>query len=107
VVAYQVLSSDVDDHAAEYATLRAIGYTGGQLSGVVLQQGLLIAAASYAPALLISWYLYGVVEARAVIPIDMDPRIAVPILVLAAAMCAASAVGALRRINAADPADVF
>ncbi len=107
VVAYQVLSSDVADHASEYATLRAIGYTGGRLSVVVLQQGLWIAAAAYVPALLISWGLYEVVEARAVLPIDMDPRIAVPILVLAAAMCAASAVAALRRVNAADPADVF
>lgn len=107
VVAYQVLSSDVDDHAAEYATLRAIGYTGGQLSMVVLQQGLLIAAASYLPAFLISWYLYEVVEARAVIPIDMDPRIAVPVLVAAAIMCAASAVAALHKVNQANPADVF
>jgi len=107
VVAFQVLSSDVADHLAEYATLRAIGYTGGQLARVVIEQGLLVAVAAYVPALLLSWYLYTVVEKYAVIPINMDVRIAAPLLLAAAAMCSLSALASTRTVRTADPADVF
>ena len=107
VVAYQVLSSDVADHLGEYATLRAIGYTGGQLARVVLEQGLIVAIAAYVPALLLSWYLYTLVETYAVIPIDMHLYIAAPILGAALAMCSVSALGSLRTVRTADPADVF
>ena len=107
VVAFQVLSSDVADHLAEYATLRAIGYTGGQLARVVIEQGLIVAVAAYLPALLLSWYLYTVVERQGVIPITMDVRIAAPLLLAALAMCSISAVASTRTVRTADPADVF
>ena len=38
IFVYQVIATDIADHIAEYATLRAIGYSAGYLSGVVLRQ---------------------------------------------------------------------
>ncbi len=107
VVVYQVLSSDIADHLAEYATLKAMGYTAGRLATIVLQQGLIIAAAAYVPALAVSWLLYLEVERRAMIPIAMHPWIAGPLLVAAAIMCATSAVVSLRKVHQADPADMY
>jgi putative ABC transport system permease protein len=107
VVAYQVLSSDIADHRAEYATLKAIGYSGRDLGRVVVEQGLVIAALAYAPSLAVAWALYVLVKNRAVIPIDMDARIALPVLGSAAAMCTLSALAALRKVRRADPADMY
>ncbi len=107
VVVYQVLSSDIADHFAEYATLKAMGYTAGQLASIVLQQGLLIAAAAYVPSLALSWLLYLAVERNAMIPITMHPWIAGPVLVAAATMCSSSAVVSLRKVHQADPADMY
>jgi putative ABC transport system permease protein len=107
VVAYHVLSSDIADHHAEYATLKAMGYSSGDLARVVLEEGLIVAAASYVPSLLVSWALYRVVAARAVIPIDMHAWIAVPILISAAAMCTLSAAVAIGKVIRTDPADIY
>ena len=46
-VIYQVLSNDVRDHLAEYATLKAMGHSNRYLSRVVIQQALLYAGAAY------------------------------------------------------------
>lgn len=107
VVVYQVLSSDISDHFAEYATLKAMGYTARDLAAVVLQEGLIIAAAAYVPSLAISWALYAVVKRRAMIPIDMSAWIAGPLLAVAAAMCALSALASVRKVQRADPADLY
>ena len=40
-VIYQVLSNDVRDHLAEYATLKAMGHTNAFLAGVVIRQALI------------------------------------------------------------------
>ena len=43
LIVYQILFSDVQDHLKEYATLKAMGYTHGYLSGVVLQEAIILA----------------------------------------------------------------
>ena len=40
VIVYMVLSNDVANHLREYATLKAMGYTDGFLSSVVMQQAI-------------------------------------------------------------------
>jgi putative ABC transport system permease protein len=107
MVVYQVLSSDIADHFAEYATLKAMGYSVRDLATVLLQEGLIIAVAAYTPSLLIAWALYALVRRGAVIPIDMSPWIAGPLVVLALTMCALSALVSLRKVVRADPADLY
>ena len=49
VIVYQILFADVSDHLAEYATLRAIGYSNGYISRVVVQQALILGRARLRP----------------------------------------------------------
>jgi len=106
-IVYQVLSSDVSSHLAEYATLKAIGYSGRFLAGVVLQQAIALAALGFLPALLIAEGLYALTRSMASLPIEMSFGRVVFVLALSVAMCMLSGLGALRKLRTADPADLF
>jgi len=106
-IVYQVLSSDIANMMGEYATLKAMGYGNRYLTGVVLQQSVLLALVGYVPSLLISAVLYEVIEAASGMPMFMTMRIMLTVLVLAIAMCVVSGMGALRKLYQADPADLF
>jgi putative ABC transport system permease protein len=107
VVVFQVLSSDISERLAEYATLKAIGMTGRGVSGVVVQQALLLAATAYLPALLAATVLYEVTARVVLLPLSMDAGIAVTVFVLANVICVLSALISLRKLHQADPADLF
>lgn len=107
VVVYQILYSGVSEHLAEYATLKAIGYSDRRLFWVVLQEALILSILGFIPGLLLGLGVYAIVRAVTVIPIQMTlPRImaAYP---LTAAMCAAAGALAMRRLRSANPADIF
>lgn len=107
IFVYQVMATDISDHFAEYATLRAIGYSASYLSGVVLLQALLLAILGYIPAILAAQGLYYLGQQWAQLPLFMSWERAGGVLLLALAMCSASGMLALRKVKAADPADLF
>ncbi len=107
IFVYQVIATDIADHFAEYATLKAIGYEQNYLSGVVLRQALLLAVLGYIPAFVAALALYALGRQAAELPLDMTWTRAVGVLALAAAMCSLSGLLALRKVEAADPADLF
>jgi putative ABC transport system permease protein len=107
VICYQILSSDVADHLAEYATLRAIGYPGRYLNLVVFQEGLLLAVGGFLPGLALSAVMYWYLHEATGLPLRLTAGRAVFIFVLTVAMCSVSAWLALRKAREADPAEVF
>jgi putative ABC transport system permease protein len=107
VFVYQVIASDIRNRLHEYATLKALGYTGGFLSRVVLQQTLLVALLGYIAGLSVSLGLYELARDATGIPITMNPGRAGAVLALAVAMCSLSGILSLRKVQAADPADLF
>src|SRR5262249_45323970 len=58
VICYQILSSDIADHIAEYATLKAMGYSNAFLVGVVIVEALLLSVVGFVPGLAVSAALY-------------------------------------------------
>ncbi len=107
VFVYQVMASDIGNRLGEFATLKAIGYGDGYVNGLVLRQALLLGVAGYVPGLLAAEGLYALTRHFAHLPIDMPwPRRAL-VLGLVVVMCAASGLLALRKVRAADPADLF
>jgi putative ABC transport system permease protein len=107
VIVYQVLSSDVASHIRQYATLKAMGYTNRFLSRVVLGQALGLALLGFVPGLLLSLGLYALTSYLANIPIEMNARRILLVLVLTMGMCTLSGLGALRKVCQADPAALF
>lgn len=106
-IVYQVLASDISNHRAEYATLKAMGYGRGYLAMVVLQQAILLGALGFLPGVLVAMGLYELTSIVANIPIGMTWGRAVAVFGLTLAMCAISGMLALRKVNSADPADLF
>jgi acetyl-CoA carboxylase carboxyltransferase component len=72
VVVYMVLSNDVGNHLAEYATLKAMGYSGSYLARVVLGAALILAVGGFIPGVILSYFLYGVVGGATFLPLRLD-----------------------------------
>lgn len=107
IIVYQILFADVNDHLAEYATLKAMGYSNGYLSGVVLQQAVILAAFGFVPAIAIAIGLYRVSGEATRLPLEMTVERAGAVFMLTVAMCSFSALLALRKVRSADPAEIF
>jgi DevC protein len=107
IVVYQILFSDVQDHLREYATLKAMGYSNGFLSQVVLSEAILLAVIGFIPGILLSLLVYTQATTATNLPVVMTMDRAVMVLGLTVAMCAGSGLMALRKLRSADPAEVF
>ncbi len=107
IIVYQILYSDVSDHLPEYATLKAMGYSDGYLIGVLLQEALIMAVLGFIPGFVISIGLYSVAASATFLPIGMTASRAGLVLTLTVVMCAASGAIAMRKLQSADPADIF
>ncbi len=107
VIVYQVLATDVQDHMSEYATFKAIGYAPRFFLSIVFEEAICLAALGFVPGLAISLVLYQVAARATALPIAMPISRPIFVFVLTAAMCTLSGAIATRRLNAADPADLF
>ncbi len=106
-VIYQVLSNDVRDHLAEYATLKAMGHSNGFLSRVVVMQALLYAGTAYVVAVVLGFGIYRATEALAGIPMRLTPHILGLTLLLTALIGLVSALFTLGKVWRTNPADLF
>ncbi|MBF2098748.1 MAG: FtsX-like permease family protein [Gloeomargaritaceae cyanobacterium C42_A2020_066] len=107
VIVYQILYTDVSDHLAEYATLKAMGYGDLYLLGVVFQEALILAVVGFIPGYLLSTGMYVFTQQATLLPIGMTLARASTVFGLTVLMCFISGAVAVRRLGAADPADIF
>jgi len=107
IIVYQILYSDVSDHLAEYATLKAIGYDDRFVVGIILQESLILALLAFAPSLLLSLGLYSFLARSTSLMVVMTAGRVVLVFAFTLAICGLSgwlATGKLRRL---DPAEIF
>jgi putative ABC transport system permease protein len=107
VIVYQVLSTDVNDHMAEYATFKAMGYRNSYLLGVVFEEALILSIIGFIPSVAVAVELYRVTAMATALPIVMPASRAVFVLILNIIMCGISGAIATRKLQSADPADIF
>jgi putative ABC transport system permease protein len=106
-IVYQVLYSDISDHLSEYATLKAIGYSGRTLLIVIFQEALLLAVLGYIPGFAASVGMYQLLTVLTKLELVMEIGLALTVFSLTMAMCLISAAIASNKLRSADPADVF
>ncbi|MDS3861637.1 ABC transporter permease DevC [Thermosynechococcaceae cyanobacterium BACA0444] len=107
VIVYQVLYTDVSDHLPEYATLKAMGYRNLYFYGVVMQESLILSVLGYIPGFAVAFLLYNLIYRATALPVGMTVERALMVFVLTVMMCTVSGGIAMRRVQAADPADIF
>jgi putative ABC transport system permease protein len=106
-IVYQVLSTDVAKRMPEYATLKAMGYSSGYLTRVILLQAATIGVVGFIPGWLISLGLYVVAGTQAFLWMQMGTLIPSITFILCVLMCCLSGLAALNKVHTADPAELF
>ncbi|MEL6247840.1 MAG: ABC transporter permease DevC [Cyanobacteria bacterium J06648_16] len=107
VIVYQVLSTDVNSHLPEYATFKAMGYRNRFLLGIVFEEALILSALGFVPSVLVALGAYQLVIVAASLPMVMPASRLLTVFLLTLIMCNGSGMIATRRLQAADPADIF
>ncbi|MDZ8187069.1 MAG: ABC transporter permease DevC [Nostoc sp. ChiSLP02] len=107
VIVYQVLSTDVNTHLKEYATFKAMGYRNQYLLAVVFEEAIILAFVGFIPGLILPIGLYNLAAKATALPILMTLSRAILVLVLTILMCGISGAIATRKLQSADPADMF
>ncbi|MGB7895664.1 MAG: ABC transporter permease DevC [Microcoleus sp.] len=107
IIVYQVLSTDVSDHMGEYATFKAMGYRNVYLLGIVFEEALILSVLGFLPGVGVSFGLYSLTRNATNLPLYMTLLRAFIVLLLNVIMCTISGAIATRKLQAADPADMF
>jgi putative ABC transport system permease protein len=107
VIVYQILYTDVTDHLSEYATLKAMGYRDSYFVIVVFQEAVILAFLGFIPGFAIAQGLYLLAAGATNLPIVMTLNRAILVLILSIIMCCVSGAVAVKKLSAADPADIF
>lgn len=107
VIVYQVLSTDVNAHLKEYATFKAMGYDNSYLLGVVFEEAIILAVFGFIPGAILPVGLYALAANVTALPLFMTFSRAILVLTLTVVMCMLSGTIATRKLQSADPADMF
>lgn len=107
VIVYQILYTDVSDHLGEYATLKAMGYSDRQLYTVVLEQAVILSVLGFPLGFVLAQMLYVGARNATHLPLEMTVARALMVLAFTFIMCIGSGFLALRKLQSADPAEVF
>lgn len=107
VLCYQILYSDITDNIKAYATVKAIGYSNGYLSIVVLQQALLLALLGFIPSVIFSYFLYQFAISITGLVFKMTVERTSFIFIMTLLMCVFSGLISAFKVQKCDPADIF
>ena len=107
IICYQVLFTDVIDHLPQFSTLKAMGYPGGFLVGLALQQGVLIAGAALIVGLPVGWLAFSALQEVTGLVFRLTPGRVLTVVVATLLMCCIAARLAMHKALRADPAEVF
>ncbi|NJN04509.1 MAG: FtsX-like permease family protein [Leptolyngbyaceae cyanobacterium SL_1_1] len=107
ILVYQILYTDVADHWAEYATLKAMGYKNSFLFGIVTQEAIALSLLGFIPGFLVAALLYKLAGEATGLLFQMTLQRVALIYGMTLAMCLISAAIAVRKVQSTDPAEVF
>jgi len=107
IIVYQILYSDVSDHLAEYATLKAIGYNDNFVVAIILQEALILALLAFGPSFVLALGLYGFLARSTSLMVVMTAGRAVLVFLFTLGVCGVSGWLASAKLRRLDPADIF
>jgi putative ABC transport system permease protein len=107
VILYQTVSTQIMVKINEYATLKAIGYKSGQILRIVVEQACFVSMLGFLPGLIAGLGLYAAVQAAVFLPMVMTWQRIIVVLLMSIGMSVGSGWLAFRKVQSADPADLF
>ncbi len=107
VIVYQILFTDITNYRNEFATLKAMGYQHGYFIRVVFATAFFLAILGFIPGYMLSVGLYNLAESQMFMPMPMTLTKVVTVFLFILTMCAMAGLLAIRKLKAANPADMF
>jgi len=107
IVVYQTLSSDANEHTAEYAMLKALVYAGRFPFGPAIQESLILSILGFLPVLVLSQVVKSIASWSTLPQLYMEPIRVTLIYLQTAGMGILSGALAMRRLRKADSAEIF
>lgn len=106
-ICYQVLFSEISDRIAEFATLKAMGYSKASLVRIIVEEGIYLAIFGYGVGLSLGLVLSGYLERETGLNLDVRWSDSLIIFALTVIMCVLSGLLAGRKLGSVDPAELF
>jgi putative ABC transport system permease protein len=107
IIVYQILYTDVVNHLPQFATLKAIGFTGVFLLGIIISEGVILSVLGFWPGLIMAHGLAWLAQEATLLPVSITISNTIGVLLAAVVMCVLAASIAVRKITQAEPASVF
>jgi putative ABC transport system permease protein len=107
VVCYQILATEISDHMAELATLKAMGYTPGFFVRLVIEESIYLATLGFIPGVAVASICYAWLAAATGLLMRLTVERAALVFCFTIAMCVVSGLLAIRKLHTAAPADLF
>jgi len=107
VICYQILYTEVLDHLAEFATLKAMGYSDRFIQLAVIVEAWVLSVLGFVPAIAIGWGMLELLGFLSGLPADLGWTDVLNVLLLSVGMCTLASMLALRKVRVLDPADLF
>jgi putative ABC transport system permease protein len=107
IICYQIIYASISSHMPEFATLKAMGYRDRYFVGLVAAESVYLSVLGFVPGLLVSWALYALLAQQTGLLMLLTWERAAGVYALTLAMCVTSGCLAMRKVLAADPAELF
>jgi len=104
---YQLMFNEVSDHAPQYATLKAMGFSDKFLRRAILEQALVLAAGGFVMGLCIALVADAVMTMQTGLPVRVGLVAGLFVWLLTMGMCIFAGWMAVRRMAVADPAALY
>ena len=107
VICYQIIYTDISEHMAEFATLKALGYPDRYFYGVVVCEAVYLSLLGFIPGIIASYIAFQFLASWTGLPLIMTVGRAAYVYGLTLVMCLVSGFMAVRKLLGADPAPLF
>jgi putative ABC transport system permease protein len=107
VICYQIIFSGLSELQAEFATVKAMGYSNRYLIGQVFAQAVYLSLLGFFPGWLLSEGLFELLSGMTGLTLETTFWRIVAIYLFTLAMCLVSAALAVRKVLSVDPASLF
>jgi putative ABC transport system permease protein len=104
---YQILYNEITDHLAQFATLKAMGFSNRFLRRIILGQATILAIVGFATGLVFAWLADRYIAGQTMLPVHVGVMSGFIVCCFTFVMCMGAGLIAIRRVAVADPAALY
>jgi len=107
IIIYNIIYTDINNNLAQYATLKAMGYSTLYLQSIIYIESITMSLLGFIPGISISMLIYNLITNLTGLLIQMSFYGIVSVLALTIIMCIFAGLIASRRLHNIDPAELY